>query len=73
MPPENAARMYKELSRFERMFRDVNSFFEARPAYHQYEYNTASRLLCSFLALELSKELDQLLVDKNESFEWSAI
>jgi transposase len=70
---EQVALKYKELWQVEQVFRDVKSVLETRPVYHQKDENIRGHVFCSFLALVLRKELDRLLQEVGQSFEWADI
>jgi transposase len=70
---EQIALKYKELWQVEQVFRDVKSILETRPVYHQKDENIRGHVFCSFLALVLRKELDRLLQEAGQSFEWADI
>jgi len=70
---EQIALKYKELWQVEQVFRDVKSVLETRPVYHQKDENIRGHVFCSFLALVLRKELDRLLQEAGQSFEWADI
>ena len=61
---------YKELWQVERVFRTVKSVVETRPVYHRCDETIMGHIFCSFLALELMKELMGKLEDK---LEWDEI
>ncbi len=70
---EHIALKYKELWQVEQVFRDVKSVLETRPVYHQKDENIRGHVFCSFLALVLRKELDRLLQEVGQFFEWADI
>lgn len=70
---DHIALKYKELWQVEQVFRDVKSVLETRPVYHQKDENIRGHVFCSFLALVLRKELDRLLEEAGQSFEWADI
>ena len=64
---------YKELWMVEHTFRDMKSVIDTRPIYHKRDETIRGHVFCSFLALELKKELDDILVSQGLQFEWANI
>ena len=60
---------YKELWQVERVFRNIKSALETRPAYHQRDETIRGIVFCSFLALVLRRELDRRLEKAGHDFE----
>ncbi|MBN2706768.1 MAG: hypothetical protein JXR89_10050 [Deltaproteobacteria bacterium] len=54
----------------ERVFREVKTLLETRPAFHQCDENIRGHVFCSFPALVLRKELEIRLNKAGHDFEW---
>jgi len=70
---DTVALKYKELWQVEQVFRDIKSFLETRPIFHQRDETIRGHVFCSFLALVLKKELDRRLDVAGHCFEWADI
>jgi len=70
---EEVALKYKELWQVEQVFRDVKSILETRPVFHHRDETIRGHVFCSFLALELRKELDRRLEKAGHNFEWKDV
>jgi hypothetical protein len=64
---------YKELWLVEDIFRTTKSVLETRPIYHKCDETIRGHVFCSFLALVLRKELQDLLVSKGWAPEWADV
>jgi len=62
---------YKELWMVEDIFRTTKSVLETRPIYHKCDETIRGHVFCSFLALVLRKELQDLLSSKGWAPEWA--
>ena len=57
----------------EDIFRTTKSVLETRPIYHQCDETIRGHVFCSFLALVLRKELQDLLIRKGWTLEWADV
>ena len=64
---------YKELWMVEDIFRTTKSVLETRPIYHKCDETIRGHVFCSFLALVLRKELQDLLNSKGWALEWTDV
>ncbi len=69
----DVALRYKDLWMVEDIFRTTKSVLETRPIYHQRDETIRGHVFCSFLALVLRKELQDLLVRKGWTLEWADV
>ena len=61
---------YKDLLLVEDAFRTVKSILDTRPIFHQCDDTIRGHVFCSFLALVLLKELQDLLESRGGPVEW---
>ena len=73
LPTAQIALRYKELWRVERIFRDTKTLLKTRPIYHKCDETIRGHVFCSFLALVLLRQLDQMLEAKKLDLEWNDI
>jgi len=67
---EELALRYKDLWMVEAIFRATKSVLDTRPIYHQCDQTIRGHVFCSFLALVLTKELQQRLEERFGHVEW---
>jgi transposase len=74
LPAADLALKYKQLWMVEEIFRSMKSLLETRPIYHKCDETIRGHVFCSFLALVLRKELQDLLEEKGwQHLEWQDI
>jgi len=78
MPMEQVAFQYKNLLLVESIFRATKSLLDTRPIFHKRDETIRGHIWCSFLALLLRKELQELIEkkykdDTDKHLEWKAI
>lgn len=71
--PELVALLYKRLWMVEDLFRSVKSLLDTRPIYHRCDETIRGHVFCSFLALQLRKELLTRLEAAGVTAEWAAV
>lgn len=71
--PKDIAWAYKELWKVEDTFRTMKSVLETRPIYHKCDETIRGHVFCSFLALLLTRALEQRLEEKGQTWEWAEI
>jgi Transposase DDE domain len=64
---------YRELLKVEDIFRTAKSILDTRPIYHQTDEAIRGHVFCSFLALVLSKVLEDRLAAAHLKPEWGAL
>lgn len=67
------ALQYKRLWMVEEMFRTMKSLLETRPIYHKCDETIRGHVFCSFLALVLRVQLQEMLEDRGHKLEWSDV
>lgn len=71
---KDLALKYKQLSMVEDIFRSMKSLLETRPIYHKCDETIRGHVFCSFLALLLRKQLQDLLEKREwQKLEWADI
>ena len=70
MTPLNAVLRYRELLLVEDLFRRAKVQLRTRPIYHSCDAAIRGHVFCSFLALVLQKQLDDLCRDTDVTVEW---
>jgi hypothetical protein len=68
---DEVALKYKQLWRVEELFRKTKSILHTRPIYHRCDETIRGHVFCSFLALNLMKELQDRLLAKGHQHEWN--
>jgi transposase len=71
--PKDIAWAYKELWKVEDTFRTMKSVLATRPIYHKCDETIRGHVFCSFLALLLTRALEQRLEEKGQTWEWAEI
>ena len=69
LAPAAVALKYKQLWMVEDVFRSMKSLLDTRPIYHKCDETIRGNVFCSFLALLLSKELQDRLDRKGSRLE----
>ncbi len=64
---------YKQLWMVEDIFRTMKSILSTRPIYHKCDDTIRGHVFCSFLALVLRKNLQDLIAEKGWQLEWADI
>ena len=67
------ALQYKRLWMVEDMFRTMKSLLETRPIYHKCDDTIRGHVFCSFLALVLRVQLQEMLEDRGQKLEWNDV
>jgi len=57
----------------EDMFRTMKSLLETRPIYHKCDDTIRGHVFCSFLALVLRVQLQEMLEDRGQKLEWNDV
>lgn len=73
MDAATVALKYKQLWIVEDIFRTMKSILETRPIYHHWDETIRGHVFCSFLALVIRKQLQDLLESKGWKLEWAHI
>ncbi len=69
--PLLAVLRYRDLLQVEELFRRAKAVLKTRPVYHSSDEAIRGHVFCSFLALLLRKELDDLCAAKGLKVEWA--
>ena len=69
--PLLAVLRYRDLLQVEELFRRAKAVLKTRPVYHSSDEAIRGHVFCSFLALLLRKELDDLCAAKGLKIEWA--
>jgi transposase len=64
---------YKQLWMVEDVFRSMKSILDTRPIFHKCDETIRGHVFCSFLALQLRKELEDRLTRKEWKLEWADV
>jgi hypothetical protein len=67
------ALQYKQLWMVEQWFRSCKSLLQTRPIFHRCDETIRGHVFCSFLALVLRQELQALLEERGDEFEWADV
>ena len=67
------ALQYKRLWMVEDMFRTMKSLLETRPIFHKCDETIRGHVFCSFLALVLRVQLQEMLEDRGQKLEWNDV
>jgi hypothetical protein len=67
------ALQYKRLWMVEDMFRTMKSILETRPIYHKCDETIRGHVFCSFLALVLRVQLQEMLGKRGQKLEWNDV
>ncbi|MGQ9925188.1 MAG: IS1634 family transposase [Armatimonadota bacterium] len=67
------ALQYKNLWMVEAIFRAAKTVLQTRPIYHKCDQTIRGHVFCSFLALVLMKELEDLLAARELELEWADV
>ena len=73
LPAREVALKYKQLWMVEDVFRSMKSLLDTRPIYHKRDETIRGHVFCSFLALQLRKELEDRLARKQWKLEWADV
>jgi transposase len=73
LPAPEVALKYKQLWMVEDVFRSMKSLLDTRPIFHKCDETIRGHVFCSFLALQLRKELEDRLVRKQWKLEWADV
>jgi transposase len=73
LPARKVALKYKQLWMVEDVFRSMKSLLDTRPIYHKRDETIRGHVFCSFLALQLRKELEDRLARKQWKLEWADV
>ena len=73
LPAREVAPKYKQLWMVEDVFRSMKSLLDTRPIYHKRDETIRGHVFCSFLALQLRKELEDRLARKQWKLEWADV
>ena len=73
LPAPEVALKYKQLWMVEDVFRSMKSLLDTRPIFHKCDETIRGHVFCSFLALQLRKELEDRLARKQWKLEWADI
>lgn len=73
LPAREVALKYKQLWMVEDVFRSMKSLLDTRPIFHKCDETIRGHVFCSFLALQLRKELEDRLARKEWKLEWADI
>lgn len=73
LPPAEVALQYKQLWTVENIFRTMKSILETRPIFHKCDDTIRGHVFCSFLALVLRKNLQDMIASRGLDLEWRHI
>jgi len=73
LPAREVALKYKQLWMVEDVFRSMKSLLDTRPIFHKCDETIRGHVFCSFLALQLRKELEDRLARKEWKLEWADV
>jgi len=73
LPAREVALKYKQLWMVEDVFRSMKSLLDTRPIFHKRDETIRGHVFCSFLALQLRKELEDRLARKEWKLEWADV